>query len=387
MVLLDLGSSSVSYTHLDVYKRQRQSSPGPRIPQGVITASEWSWRVIVIAAVVAGFWWLLQYFSGVAVPLAVAVLLTALLAPLNGRLREWSWPAALAAAGSLLATAVVVIGVFIAIGAQVAREFPQLLDKSVIAFHTLVDWLASGPLAIDQAQLDGYLQSFTAWVNDSRAELAAVAASAGVGVGHFFAGLAIALIASFFFLASGRHIWASMLTLVPRHYQVATDRAAERGWTSLVAYMRAQVLVALVEDVYKRQPSAEEISRATPTAPVKPTRDRHSRIGSPVAFPATTEYSATAAMAIATRTSEQMMRSRGVGPATSRHSVRTADATSRIAVNTRMTVMNAPPPHRSRGRTLPPGDVPGPARGGVRARRRPDRAGRTRAGTAAGGAG
>ncbi len=215
----------------------------------MITASEWSWRVIVIAAVVAGFWWLLQYFSGVAVPLAVAVLLTALLAPLNGRLREWSWPAALAAAGSLLATAVVVIGVFIAIGAQVAREFPQLLDKSVIAFHTLVDWLASGPLAIDQAQLDGYLQSFTAWVNDSRAELAAVAASAGVGVGHFFAGLAIALIASFFFLASGRHIWASMLTLVPRHYQVATDRAAERGWTSLVAYMRAQVLVALVDAV------------------------------------------------------------------------------------------------------------------------------------------
>ena len=214
----------------------------------MITASEWSWRVIVIAAVVAGFWWLLQYFSGVAVPLAVAVLLTALLAPLNGRLREWSWPAALAAAGSLLATAVVVIGVFIAIGAQVAREFPQLLDKSVIAFHTLVDWLASGPLAIDQAQLDGYLQSFTAWVNDSRAELAAVAASAGVGVGHFFAGLAIALIATFFFLASGQrlgvHVDAGAPALPGRH------RPGGRTWlTSLVAYMRAQVLVALVDAV------------------------------------------------------------------------------------------------------------------------------------------
>lgn len=214
-----------------------------------MTASEWSWRVLLIAAVLAGIWWLLQYFSGVAVPLAVAVLLTALLSPLNGWLRALKWPPALAAASSLLATALVIGVVFAAIGAQVARELPQLIDKALIAFGTLVDWLASGPLHIDQAELDAYLGQFTAWVNDSRAELAAIAATAGVGVGHFFAGLAIALIATFFFLASGRRIWASIMTLVPRHYQVATDRASERGWNSLVAYMRAQVLVALVDAV------------------------------------------------------------------------------------------------------------------------------------------
>lgn len=215
----------------------------------MVTASEWSWRVLVIAAVLAGIWWLLQYFSGVAVPLAVAVLLTALLSPLNGWLRAAKWPPALAAAGSLLATALVIGSVFAGIGAQVVRDLPQLIDKALIAFGTLVDWLASGPLHIDQAELNGYLQQFTAWVNDSRAELATIAASAGVGVGHFFAGLAIALIATFFFLASGRRIWTSVMTLVPRHYQVATDRASERGWDSLVAYMRAQVLVALVDAV------------------------------------------------------------------------------------------------------------------------------------------
>lgn len=202
---------------------------------------------LVIAAVVAGFWWLLRYFSGVAVPLAVAVLLAALLSPLNGRLREWKWPPLLSAIGCLLATAVVIGGVFVAIGAQVARELPVLIDQSVVAFGTVVDRLATGPLQIDQAQLDGYLQQLTSWINDSRAQLAALAASAGVGVGHFLAGLAIALIATFFFLASGRQIWTSTVTLVPRHYQTATHRAAERGWSSLVAYMRAQVLVALVD--------------------------------------------------------------------------------------------------------------------------------------------
>jgi predicted PurR-regulated permease PerM len=214
-----------------------------------VTASDWAWRVLVVAGLVALLWWLLQYFSGVAVPLAVAVLLTALLSPLNGLLRRWNWPPALAAAGCLLVMALVVVGVFLLVGAQIAREWPELWTKSLEAFQTLLNWLASGPLHIDQAQIDGYLAQVTDWFNNSRAELAAAAGRAGVGVGHFFAGLAIALIAAFFFLASGRQIWTASTKLVPRHYEVATARASQRGWASLVSYMRAQVLVALVDAI------------------------------------------------------------------------------------------------------------------------------------------
>lgn len=212
-----------------------------------MTAADWAWRVLLIAGFVALAWWLLTYFSAVSVPLAVAVLLTALLTPLNRVLHRWRWPSALAAAGCLLAMAVVVVGVFAAIGTQIAKQWPELWEKALAGFNTFVSWLATGPLQIDKAQLDGYIAQFTQWVNSSRAELAAAAAHAGVGVGHFFAGLAIALIATFFFLASGRRLWTSVTTLVPEHYQVATRRAADRGWVSLVAYMRAQVLVALVD--------------------------------------------------------------------------------------------------------------------------------------------
>jgi len=226
-----------------------RTAPGARVPQGLITASEWGWRSLVLVGVVALSWWLLTYFSAVSVPLAVAMLLTALLAPLQARLRVWKWPPALAAIASLALMALVVIGVFAAIGTQVVKEWPQLFDQAAVGIGKFVGWLASGPLQIDQAQLDAYFAQATDWVNNSKAELAAVAAKAGVGVGHFFAGLAIALIATFFFLASGERIWNALLKLVPRHYQVATDRAANRGWESLVAYMRAQVLVALVDAI------------------------------------------------------------------------------------------------------------------------------------------
>mgnify|MGYP001199846899 CR=1 FL=1 len=228
---------------------RRRPTLDRRVPDGLVTASEWAWRGLVVAAALAGIWFLLTYFSQVTVPLAVAVLLTALLAPINARLAGWRWPRPLAAISTLLFTAVVLGGVFFAIGAQVVREWPQLFDKAVAGVGTLLAWLASGPLHIDQAQLDGYYVQFTDWVNNSRADLASMVAAAGVGVGHFFAGLAIALIATFFFLASGERIWEAVLRLLPRHYQERTARASGNGWTSLVAYMRAQVLVALVDAI------------------------------------------------------------------------------------------------------------------------------------------
>ncbi len=229
--------------------RRRTVATEPRVPRGLVTASEWAWRVLVIAAFVLGLWFLCQYFSGVVIPLAVAMLLTALLTPVNLRLRSWRWPPALASLSSLLLMALVVGGTLTAIGAQVAREMPQLIQKSFEAVPTLLGWLADGPLHIDRTELDGYLAQFTAWVNESRSELASIAAEAGVGVGHFFAGAAIALIATFFFLSSGRRLWTSTLTLVPANYRENVDRASGNGWTSLVSYVRAQVLVAFVDAV------------------------------------------------------------------------------------------------------------------------------------------
>ena len=219
------------------------------VPHGLVTASEWAWRSLLVGAVVAVVWLGLKYFSGVTIPLAVAILLTALLYPVAERLRAWRWPPALAALAALVALAVVIGAILSLIGANIVSQWSGLGEKFMTAVTSLLGWLASGPLHIDSAQVNEYIASFTTWLNDSGSDLAHWAAEAGIGVGHFFAGAAIAIIAAFFFLASGRQLWLSSLTLVPRRYRDRTDSAALAGWASLMSYMRAQVAVAFVDAV------------------------------------------------------------------------------------------------------------------------------------------
>lgn len=224
--------------------RAAENSP---VPQGLITASQWAWRLLVVVAALAVIWLGLKYFSAVAIPIAVAVLLTALLYPLATKLRGWRFPRLAAAAGSLVAIALVVGGILAAIGTQIAREWPRLTDQFGQAVRTLLEWLSTGPLQVSQADIDSYTQAVTNYISDSSATLAGMAADAGASVGHFFAGFAIALIATFFFLADGPRIWKSVCTLLPENYRDNVHRAAGKGWESLVAYMRAQVLVAFVD--------------------------------------------------------------------------------------------------------------------------------------------
>lgn len=217
------------------------------IPQGVRTAAGWAWRGLLFAAVIWGVGWLLGEFSEVTVPIAIAFLLTALMAPLAHRLKRWNWHPLLAAAACLLVMALIIAGIGWGIGANAARQAPELVDQSVAGFNQLIQWLANGPLGIDNRQLDDWMASLTQWISDSRATLAGYAAKVGTSVGHFFAGLAIALIATFFFLAEGQHLWQGFKGLLPERYQAQTHTAAERGWASLVSYMRAQVIVSAVD--------------------------------------------------------------------------------------------------------------------------------------------
>src|SRR5699024_5949845 len=108
-------------------------------------------------------------------------------------------------------------------------------------------WLAGPPFFIDESQINGWVEQLTEMAKASQDVIVASAKTAGTGVGHFFAGLAVALFALFFLLYEGNAIWNFVLRFVPRSARRRTDIAARTGWQSLISYVRATVIVALVD--------------------------------------------------------------------------------------------------------------------------------------------
>ena len=197
------------------------------VPRGLQVAAAWSWRAILVAALLWGIVWLARYLSEVLIPVAVSILLTALMLPVARMLRKWGLPKALATAITVLGAVASIVGVLIVIGGQIAGQGPELSTNVVSGFNKLSDWLSNGPLTnwlrngplhINATWLDSstWVTKVTDFLKASGSTIASYAAEFGAGVGHFFAGLALALFSLFYFIYDGRGIFSFLLNFIPR---------------------------------------------------------------------------------------------------------------------------------------------------------------------------
>jgi predicted PurR-regulated permease PerM len=219
------------------------------VPPSVRAAAEWSWRLLLIGTAVTAVLWMMGQIKTIIVPVAIALLLSVLLRPVrDGLERRLRFPRGLSTATSvLLFIGVVVILVSLA-GQQIVAGFSDLTDQAVRGFDEVRTWLAEGPLGIDTAQLNGYLEQFTdSFTNGGAGGLVSGALGAATTVGHVLVGALIALFCLIFFLIDGRSIWTWIVNLLPVNARERVHQAGRRGVVTLSAYVRTQILVALVD--------------------------------------------------------------------------------------------------------------------------------------------
>ncbi|HET9648475.1 MAG TPA: AI-2E family transporter [Microlunatus sp.] len=221
------------------------------VPRGLQIAAAWSWRVIIIAIMVYGVGLGLRYISEVVIPVAVAILLAAMIAPLTNRLTRWGLPRAAAAGISVVGGLLLIVGALTLIGTQIAGQAASLGQSVISGFNTVVNWLQNGPLNIsaDWFNLDEWGRRIQSFLVDSQGTITTYASEFGAQVGHFLAGIAILLFSLFYFLYQGRAIFSFLMKFIPRAARDRVDHAAREGWTSLSHYVRAVVLVALVDAI------------------------------------------------------------------------------------------------------------------------------------------
>lgn len=238
--------SSKSTTPKPIRERLRRDIPYP-----VVVAAAWSACLILIAAGLLVLGKILGRISMVLIPLAIALLICAMLAPLNRALhhRAHLSRGLSAVIAEVIFFAVVTAAFTLAIE-RLTSGFRDLLDGAQQGISQIIDWLENGPLHLTlphNSQLLDQLNTLTSGGTDS--PLFSGAVKVGTTTADFVAGLLICLIATFFFLYQGERIWQFLLMFLPAHSRVPTHEAARRGWVSLGSYARAQLLVAGINAV------------------------------------------------------------------------------------------------------------------------------------------
>lgn len=221
------------------------------VPRGFRIGASWAWRLIVIVIMVAGIGWLFRYLSEVTIPIAVAILLAALISPVANWFNRRRFPRALSAALAMIIGVILVSGTLTLIATQIAGQAEGMGTRVAKGFTQLTTWLSQGPLNIPEQflQIDQLTKQVTDFLSQSSSQIAGYAAAFGSQIGHFFAGFAITLFATFYFLYDGSGIWSFLVKLSPKAARDRIDAATRSGWTSLVHYVRATILVAFVDAI------------------------------------------------------------------------------------------------------------------------------------------
>jgi putative heme transporter len=207
------------------------------VPTGLRVSAALAWRFLVIIAALYVLIWLAGYFSHLMVPIAIALLLAALMAPGVERLVKWGVPRGLSAMLVMVAGIAVVGGLLTFVIIQFIDGLPQLQQQVSDSLTQIKSWLKDGPLHI----ID------TIQKNQSAITQGAITTAATIG--EILTGLLLTVFVLIFFLYDGAGIWRFLTRGVPSRVRDRVDVAGRRGFGALVSYVRATAAVALVDAV------------------------------------------------------------------------------------------------------------------------------------------
>ncbi len=219
------------------------------VPPGVRAAAAWAWRILAILLAAYVVLIAISRIRVVVIPLAIALLLAALLQPLAAALAKRGLRPALATAITLL-SGLVGIGLLVwLVEEQFRNGLGDLTTQINGGIDKIQDWLINGPLGLSQQQINDYVDSARRSVADNRSRLTTGALGAASTIGEILTGVLLTLFATVFFIKDGRQIWTWIVRLFPRGSRERIAGAGERAWRTLISYVHATLAVAFVDAV------------------------------------------------------------------------------------------------------------------------------------------
>lgn len=218
------------------------------VPPAIRAMAAWSWRIGLICGLIYGIHRFLNFFAPIAFPFFLAILLTALLAPLVNSQVRFRVPKALAVAVTLLLALATITGLMTLVGTGIADDFDDLVQQTQNGLGRLTEMLG-GTSAGSWANVESTLMNVYESMGTSSQDLAKAALSVTGTAGQIATGFLLTFFCSVFLLYDGRGMWCWFLRFIPKDSRAVTDKAATAGWQTMTSFVRATVVVALVDAV------------------------------------------------------------------------------------------------------------------------------------------
>ncbi|MEO6088595.1 MAG: AI-2E family transporter [Umezawaea sp.] len=219
------------------------------VPRLLRVAAAIGWRFLVVVAALYVVGTVAGYLAGMVVPVAIALLLAALLVPGVDHLTRFSVPRGIATALVLVGGLVILGGVLAFVVITFVNGVPELVSQLSQSVDAASRWLTNGPLHLSDTQIREATERFLATLTDNQADITSGALTTAATVGELLTQALLVLFTLIFFLYDGPRIWHFLLRAAPHRIRTRVDVAGRRGLAALVSYVRATAAVAVVDAV------------------------------------------------------------------------------------------------------------------------------------------
>ncbi|OBF29160.1 AI-2E family transporter [Mycobacterium sp. ACS4331] len=211
--------------------------------------SAWAWRLLVLFAALIAVLWVVKNLLVLVVPVALATMLTALLLPAVDWLDRRGAPRGGAVALVLLSGFAILGGIMTFVVSQFVKGLPSLTEEVTRSIDSARTWLIEGPLGLSRDQIDHAGDAAIEAIRNNQEQLTSGALSTAATVTEIVTGALLVLFTLIFFLHGGRNIWAFVQKIFPVSVRERVGDAGRAGFHSLIGYIRATFLVALVDAI------------------------------------------------------------------------------------------------------------------------------------------
>ncbi|MEG3616383.1 AI-2E family transporter [Isoptericola haloaureus] len=205
-------------------------------------------QVLLLLALAACVVFALTRLSLLVIPVLIAMVVAAALAPLVGILRRLGWPALLATWATLLTGLLLLALVVWLVTLAFQDEWPRLVDEAGRGIEELERFVTDGPLGISPDQIESVRQSAMDALSSDQVQSGAIrGATAAV---EAVAGLLLGVVVLFFLLKDGRRMFTFLITPLRAATRRRALQVGERSVEVLGGYLRGTAIVAAVDAVF-----------------------------------------------------------------------------------------------------------------------------------------